>query len=125
MRNENDKYIIEKSVLISFSESSGLDIDLQSIYKGDPNLGEPDLFCSLEGESIYFELADCCPTEFAAAIAKSNGKGFASAYSGDGITEILRKKLKKVYKVEEPIDLLLYENGRNSLPDKILTENAL
>jgi len=127
MRTEDDKYKVERIVLIEFAKNASLNLDQESMRKGNPDIGEPDIFCNCNAKFIYFELAEACVKEFAAAIAeaKRNESGLATAWGSDGIEEVLNKKLKKSYNVKEPIDLLLYLNGRNALPDDVLIPKAL
>lgn len=126
MRNEQDKYEIERQVVINLNKSVNLKLNKESMYKGNPNVGEPDVCCLCSDERVYFEVTEACSPEFAEAIAeaKRSHSRVSSAWGGDGIEEILLKKLSKTYNVSEPVELILYTDGRNALPDDVLVAKA-
>ena len=121
MRNEEDKAKVELSIFEKFVEVSGISVKSDSVRKGNADQGEPDIYCEMEEGVVYFELAEACAPEFAAAISRSLKSGKSEAvWGGDVSIETIRKKRKKTYKVSEPIELILYVAGRTALPDDVL-----
>jgi len=121
MRNEYDKAKVELTIFTEFAKTAGISIKKGSIRKGNADLGEPDIFCELREGAVYFELAEVCAPEFAAAISHSLKTGKTEAvWGGDVSIETIRKKLRKTYKVSSPIELILYIAGRTALPDDVL-----
>ena len=115
-RNEYDekKAARERKVFEDFISRSGLPIDRQSIRKCDPP--EPDILCKVSGEYVAFELAEVCSPEIPRAISHIPRTGGVSNFirSGDPVSEIARKKIKKSknYRTDYPIELLFYTDGR-------------
>lgn len=105
MRSEDEKYKVERQVVIDLATRENLELDESSMEKGDPDKGEPDVSCTVSGEAMYFEVTEACAPEFAEAIAEAlrNENGVSAAWGGDGIEETLIKKLQKSYKVTEPV----------------------
>lgn len=122
MRTEADKAMVELSVFREFVVASGLSIDPASVRKGDPNGGEPDILCRLNGQPIAFELAEACAPEFAAAVSMAikQGGGVASTWGEDVTHLTLRKKLAKRYRVACESHLLIYTNGLTAMPDDLI-----
>ena len=122
MRGEQDKYEVERLVVIDLANRANLQLDEESLSKGNPDAGEPDIFCRVSGEEMYFEVTEACAPEFAEAIAEAirSESGVSSAWGGDGIEGVLTKKVGKSYNVAEPVELVLYNDGRNALPDDVL-----
>lgn len=121
MRDEDDKAQVELRVFEKFVMATGIVINRNSVRKGYADLGEPDIYCEMEEGAVYFELAESCAPEFAAAIThslKTDNPKFTSG--GDTSTQTIRKKLRKRYKVPYPIELILYVAGRTALPDNVL-----
>jgi hypothetical protein len=124
MSTESQKAIVELAVFREFAAKSGLALDPGSERKGIAALGEPDVLCTVAGESVAFELAEACAPEFAAAVSaavRAEGK-VAVAWGDDGSHVTLRKKLGKHYTVKCPLHLLLYVNGLTALPDEMIIE---
>jgi hypothetical protein len=118
MRGELKKAEIEFKVFYEFAELTSLSFAYER--KGNPDLGEPDIFCLVNNEPTYFELAEACSPEIAAAISKAVKTEESIYVRGNDTSEkTLRKKLKKEYSVLEPVELLLY-SGRTTLPDDVV-----
>jgi len=118
MRGEIEKAEIELKVFYEFAELISLPFTEER--KGNPDLREPDIFCLVNNEPVYFELAEACAPEFAAAISKAAKTEEPIYARGNDVSEAtLRKKLKKEYSLLAPIELLLY-SGRTTLPDEVV-----
>jgi hypothetical protein len=94
-------------------------IDPQSIEKRNPP--EPDLLCRHATDGLLaFELANLCDSEIAKVIA-AGSKARTDAFStSDPSAEIVRKKIKKTYTTNYPIELLIYSDGRLITPDDVI-----
>ena len=126
MRNEEDKAEIELGIFAQFWKKAGISVKAESVGKGDPKLGEPDIYCETNLGPRYFELTEACAPEFAAAITQAQKSGEPNAVWGKDVSsDIIRKKLKKTYRVDQPIDLVLYVNGRTALPDDVLVPQLM
>ena len=114
MSDDEKKAARERKVFEDFISRSGLPIDRQSIRKCDPP--EPDILCKVSGEYVAFELAEVCSPEIPRAISHIPRTGGVSNFirSGDPVSEIARKKIKKSknYRTGYPIELLFYTDGR-------------
>lgn len=122
MRTEADKAIVELSVFREFIAASKLSIDPASVRKGNPDQGEPDILCTLDGQPVAFELAEACAPEFAAAasLAMKLDSGVATAWGEDVTHLTLRNKLTKRYRVACGVQLLIYTNGLTAMPDDLI-----
>ena len=126
MRNEQDKARVEKGVFREFAKRAGLRLVPQSIRKGDPDQGEPDILCEAEGEGpLAFELMELCAPDLARAMtaAEKTGRGVFT-WVGHNLESEIPKKRDKIYRVDCPLELLLYTNGRAPLPDEVLRAKA-
>lgn len=123
MRNEEDKAKIEIKVFEEFTRSAGLSVKEGSIRKGDPNIGEPDICCEIDEKTCYFELAEACAPEIAAAITRSI-KTEEPEYirAKDASRETIKKKLQKTYEVVSSVELVLYIADKTVLPDDVIAE---
>lgn len=122
MASEADKGRIEVEIFKRFAKSAGL--NCAWVEKQSPAEGKPDLKCLIDGETVYFELTEACSEDLAKAIASPAGKE-ESQYPRirDYTTETYKKKIRKKYAVNEPIELLIYNIGRTILPDEALIDN--
>jgi len=120
MGNETEKGKIELSIFKKFSELAGLDVIPESISKHNPP--KPDICCQINGEGrVWFELTESCSPEFAEMINHLPESRVNFTWGSDNTEAILQKKIKKSYPIIEPIDLLIYTNGRTAMPDNALT----
>jgi hypothetical protein len=121
VRNEEEKAQIEIKVFSDFICAANIDVDPNSIRKGNAAAGEPDIYCEIEGSPVYFELTEACAPDFAATITKSRKAVEPKAtWGGDVSVQTVQKKLGKTYNVSTPIELLLYTAGRTVLPDDVI-----
>ena len=98
-----------------------------SVRKGDPHLGEPDIvFTYGDGEKGAVEVMESCVPEFAAMIANLGddvtATVSATVWGSDDVEEKVRQKLGKHYRVPCPVDLLIYSDGRQGLPDAVVAD---
>lgn len=121
MRNENDKAKIELKVFAEFASQANIGIDISSAKKGDSNKHEPDISCEMVEGQVYFELAEAVAPELATEITRI-GKGSlpTPVWCDDVSTQTVSNKLKKLYAVSKPIELLIYTGERTTLPDDII-----
>lgn len=81
----------------------------------------PDIVCQLDDEQVYFELTETVMPEFAEARVRAPSRGELNSLEGGDISdEIVRNKLSKRYQVDAPIELLIYNSGRNDESDEII-----
>jgi hypothetical protein len=124
MTSEQDKAEVELAIFRSFVAAAGLSVDPGSERKGVADYREPDIICTISGNSVAFELAEAIAPEFAAAAssAAKSDVGVSAAWGEDVSHLTLRKKLGKHYSVDCPIHLLLYKNGFTRAPDWYIIE---
>ena len=81
---------------------------------------EPDILCSQENEgNVAFELVEICDPDIARIIAQ--GGGFVG-WTSDPTQNEIRKKLKKNYQTEYPVELLCYTDGKTVSWDELIKE---
>ena len=126
MGKETEKAAVEMKVFTEFAKVAKIGLVPGSAKNGNADLGEPDIFCTLLKEgNTYFELTEACAPEFKALINKSIKSGDPEVTSGSDVSvETLEKKLRKKYKVSEPVELLLYTNNGTVLTDKDIAEKV-
>jgi len=119
MNAEEDKTMREMRVFKAFIKSSGLQISPESAESRKPP--EPDILCvhEIDGK-LAFELVEICAEEIARKLSAIGKEEFGFVRSADPSRNILRKKLKKNYRTEHPIDLLCYTGRTISSDDEIL-----
>ena len=110
MSDDKNKAARELQVFEDFISRCGLPIDRHR--NCDPP--EPDILCKMSGEYVAFELAEVCSPEIPRAISHILPGGVSFIRSGDPVSEIARKKIKKSknYRTDYPIELLFYTDGR-------------
>lgn len=109
----------ERSVFHHFVVSSQLPIEIDSIESRRPP--EPDILCVHQNEGkIAFELAELCSEELAQLPSKTRPSGVSFTWASDPTEKILDRKLRKNYKSDFPIELLLYTDGRIVTPDDVI-----
>lgn len=118
MRNEEVKGIQEKLIFSEFVELSGGNYDLHTVKKRPTP--EPDILCVHETEGpIAFELAELCDSNLAKGYANRERTPIFQRTS-DPTWQIVKKKLKKKYVTEHPLELLFYTNGRIVTPQDLI-----
>lgn len=108
-----------------FVHASGLMVCPGSERSGDPNLGEPDVVCVLDNQTIGFELTAACAPEFAAASTKAHrtNPGASAAFGENASAQTLRKRLSKTYTVT-PVHLLIHR-GLTALTDEMIIDTLV
>ena len=119
MSTEATKGLGEIEAFRLFIVRSQTPIDPLSVEKRNPP--EPDILCRHATDGVVaFELAILCDAEIAKVIA-AGSKARTDAFStSDPSAEIVRKKLKKSYETDHPIELLVYSDGRLITPDDVI-----
>ena len=124
MVSEEDKGKIELEVFRRFVKNVGLGVREDSIRKIMAH-SMPDIVCELDGEPVYFELTETVMPEFAEARVRAPAHGPLHSIDGEDISDaIVRNKLSKRYGVDGPIELLIYNHGRNDEPDESIMEKV-
>jgi hypothetical protein len=119
MASERDKGDRELRVFADFVKAAGLRIDLASVEKRLPP--EPDLRCTHHDDgSIAFELVEICDPNLAQVFASSVEKIPVYLRTADPSTDIIRKKLRREYRTDLPIELLMYTDGRVITPPDVI-----
>lgn len=121
MASEQEKGRIEVEVFQHFAQAAGLHVS--AVEKQLPEGGIPDLKCMINGEVVYFELAEACSEDIVKAmVLEQQGSEVNFARAKDFSFATYKKKIEKQYSVSEPVELLLYNVGRSVLPDRIIIE---
>jgi len=121
MRTEDDKARVEIAVFREFADRRQIPVVPGSIQKGDANRGEPDILCELEsGGFLAFELTEACAPEFAASQTRARKTGVDFAWGNDVSDETVRKKIRKTYRTNRPVELLIFTNARTALPEDVI-----
>lgn len=109
MNREQEKAQYELDVFLKFIGLAGLEIDRESIRPGDHTRGEPDILCkTLKGDSLAFELGRLTSSDLREVQNSRNPEKYGYMRPSDDTEDISRKKMKKTYQVNCPVDLLLY-----------------
>jgi hypothetical protein len=117
-RTEAHKGIEEVEALRRFIERSGIDLDPSTIQKRTPP--EPDLLCRGAEGLVAFELANLCDRDIAKVIAAGPRAITDAFFTEDPSAVIVKKKLSKTYKTSNPIELLVYTDGRLITPYDVI-----
>jgi len=118
MASEIDKGDRELEIFRRFVKLSGLPIDPQSITKQLPP--KADLLCRhLTEGPIAFELVEVCDPTIAKVMAAPVENGIVFSTS-DPSGNIIRKKIRKTYEANCPVELLCYTDGRLITPDDVI-----
>ncbi|MCF7822056.1 MAG: hypothetical protein K9M17_06400 [Mariprofundaceae bacterium] len=125
MRSEVEKGVVELAMFKEFVKNAPLELRNNVVVKNDPipdpDQRIPDIYCELIEGPVYFELTEACCENSVKAIKKANKTGETQTFWGNDVSEdTVRKKLNKSYTVSEPIELLIYTNGRTILPDDVI-----
>jgi hypothetical protein len=119
MTVEETKAERERFVFRTFIEKSGLQIRLESVESRKPP--EPDILCFQDNEGkIAFELVEICDETLARKISETDNEEFGYVRCSDPSRAVLRKKLKRSYQTEHPIELLCYAGRTISADSTIL-----
>jgi hypothetical protein len=119
MTSERTKADRESDIFRRFIEASYLPIDPASVEKRLPP--EPDLLCMHRDEGpTVFELAELCDPKIAEFMATVREGGAYYLRTSDPSRAVVRKKLRRSYETEWPIELLLYTDGRIITPASVI-----
>jgi hypothetical protein len=117
-RKEAEKAARERGVFHDFiKKKPGSPINPESVESRCTP--EPDILCFQENEgNVAFELVEICDPDIARIIAKGGG----SLWTSDPTQNEIRKKLKKNYQTEYPVELLCYTDGKTVSWDQLIKE---
>lgn len=122
MCSEKDKAQIELKVFQEFVHLMGLSVDSSSINKYG-NESEPDIFCKISDEEMFFELVEICAEDVVIYLSKVHrGKNLSAIPTHNPTQKILKNKLNKRYKTKIPIELLCYTSARVIPTDEQILE---
>ncbi|MCA3268791.1 MAG: hypothetical protein INF44_00415 [Thalassospira sp.] len=118
---EQQKKALKREAFQKFLESRGLPCCEHLIENTEPPA--PDILYKAPSGYIAFELFEVCSPNIAAAQLYDGVSKYIPAW--DTYEETLRKKLKKLYASDYPIELLAYTRGMTVSPDDVIIENML
>jgi hypothetical protein len=119
MATEQDKGDHEILIFTNFVKAAALPIDLASVVKRLPP--EPDLRCTHHDEGpVAFELVEICDPNLAEVFASPAEKIPVYLRTSDPSAGIIRKKLRRQYQTDLPIELLMYTDGRVITPPDVI-----
>jgi len=124
MNTEAAKAERERLVFEAFIKKSGLQINPESIQQ-PKGRSKPDIvcYCQKKEGKVAFELVEICDENLGRKISAIRGSGGVEyVRSRDPSWEVLRKKLKKRYQTEYPVELLCYVSGRTISPDIVILD---
>jgi len=121
MNREEQKEIYEKEVFLSFVKMANLDIDINSIKKGNENNKEPDILCKFNnGNWVGYELGRLTDSRLRETINSREPKNGEYIRTRDRSNDITKNKLSKKYSEQYPTELLLYRENPMITPDNVI-----
>jgi hypothetical protein len=119
MRTEHIKGAREIEIFSRFVPASKLPFDLNTIEKRQPP--EPDILCThLDDGAVAFELVEICDPNLAEFMSTVTEGGVFYMRTVDPSAQIVRKKLRREYETDYPVELLCYTNGRVITPADVI-----
>lgn len=119
MATEQTKGNREIEIFSRFVSTSKLPIDPATIEKREPP--EPDILCThLDEGPLAFELVEICDPNLAEFMATVTEGGAYYMRTADPSAQIIRKKLRRKYQTDYPIELLCYTDGRVITPADVI-----
>jgi len=119
MNAEEEKTVRKSLVFQTFLKVSGLRINPESIESRIPP--EPDILCLHESDGkLAFELVEICDEGLARKLSAIDKEEFGFVRSQDPSRSVLRKKLRKSYRTDHPIELLCYVGRSSSADNEVL-----
>jgi hypothetical protein len=121
---EEAKAARERHFFTLFAKAMSWPIDLPRIQSRPKT--EPDILYDSADGKIAFELTANCSRSLAHKAAKTGvGIGETFLRNSDPSWAVVKKKLKKSYTTEHPIELLVYYDGRLVTPDSSVIETLI
>ena len=121
MTREAKKAAYEREVFEKFLDLTGLEISRNSIVNGNATQSEPDLLCEYtNGEKVGFELGRLIDPNLAQAVNRWEPKNGEYIRTSDPSGTIAQRKIKKIYTVSFPVELLLYKEYPIITPDNVI-----
>ena len=109
MRGEKEKVTYEKDVFLRFLSLVDIHVDKSTIRAGDPNKNEPDIMCELIfGGSTGFELSRLTNQTLMMVQKSRAPEKYPYVRCGEDSWKQAKKKIRKRYSVDVPVNLLLY-----------------
>jgi hypothetical protein len=119
MGTEHTKGAREIEIFSRFISASKLPIDLGTIEKREPP--QPDILCThLDDGPVAFELVEICDHNLAEFMSTVSEGGAYYMRTSDPSSQIVRKKLRRRYQTDYPIELLCYTDGRVITPANVI-----
>ena len=118
MGSDDSKTPAELAALLRFIAAAKYPVNLASIEKLSGER-KPDFSCrTFDGELFAFEVTALCAEELARMINQAfAGKEPDAVFTGNPTLGILRKKMRKNYDTDLPVELLCYWDGRTFSTD--------
>jgi hypothetical protein len=109
----------EVEIFSRFASASRLSIDPSTIEKREPP--EPDILCVHNDEGpLAFELVEICDQNLAKFFATVKDGGTYYMRTADPSATIIRKKLRRKYQTDYPVELLCYTDCRVITPADVI-----
>ena len=121
MSREKEKETYERDVFLEFIKMAKLNIDHESIKKGNEDNNEPDILCELVSkETVGFELGRLTDSKLRKAINRWEPKNAEYIRTRDRSKEITKNKLNRKYNTSFPTELILYRENPIITPDNVI-----
>jgi len=121
MKREEQKETYEREIFLAFINMTNLDIDRESIKKGNEKNNEPDILCKLSSnEWVGFELGRLTDSKLRKAINSWEPVNGEYIRTRDRSADITKNKLNKKYNTQFPTELLLYKENPIITPDNVI-----
>ncbi len=121
MSREEEKESYERGVFLEFAKMAKLNINYETIKKGNEENNEPDILCEFMGkEWVGFELGRLTDTKLRKSINRWEPKNGEYIRTRDRSKEITKKKLSRKYNSSFPTELILYKENPIITPDNVI-----
>ena len=119
MPSEQQKGELELQIFRRFLAVASLPYDAKTAKKRNPP--EPDILCAHVKEGpVAFELVEICDPNFAQSVFLAPKGGPTYLRTTDPTQHVLRKKIRRKYQTDYPIELLCYTQGRVITPINVI-----
>jgi len=121
MTREAKKAAYERVVFEKFLDLTGLEVSRNTVVNGNATQSEPDILCEYtNGDKVGFELGRLINPNLAQAVNQWEPKNGEYIRTSDRSGAIAKRKIKKIYSVSFPVELLLYKENPIGTPDNVI-----